>query len=80
MLGLIRQDLLSGIKEKAQFDTVKAAFDSYLDELISTAERNNAARIYNECRTQGVEGGMVNILICALAVHQDWMFSPAMPA
>jgi len=72
MLGLIRQELLSGIKEKAQFDKVKAALDPYLDEPINTADHEYAARIYNECRVQGVEAGTVNILICALAVRRDW--------
>ena len=72
MLGLIRQELLSGIKEKAQFDKVKAALDPYLDEPISTADHEYAARIYNERRTQGVEAGTVDILICALAVRRGW--------
>ena len=72
MLGLIRQELLSGIKEKAQFDKVKAALDPYLDESINTADHEYAARIYNECRIQGVEAGTVDLLICALAVCRGW--------
>jgi hypothetical protein len=52
MLGLLRQELLSGIKEKAQFDRVKAALDPYLDEPINTADHEYAARVYNECRNQ----------------------------
>lgn len=71
-LGLIRQELLSGIKEKAQFDKVKAALDPYLDEPINAADHEYAARIYNECRNQGVEAGTVDILICALAVRRGW--------
>jgi predicted nucleic acid-binding protein len=38
MPGLIRQELLSGIKEKPQFDKVKAALDPYLDEPINTSD------------------------------------------
>jgi predicted nucleic acid-binding protein len=72
MLGLIRQELLSGIKEQAQFDKVKAALDPYLDEPINTADHEYAARIYNEYRIQGVEAGTVDILICALAVRRGW--------
>ena len=72
MLGLIRQELLSGIKEKAQFDKVKVALDPYLDEPINTADHEYAARIYNECRNQGVEARTVDILICALAVRRGW--------
>ena len=72
MLGLLRQELLSGIKEKAQFDKVKAALDAYLDEPINTADHEFAARVYNECRNQGVEAGTVDILICAVAVRRGW--------
>jgi len=72
MLGLIRQELLSGIKEKAQFDKVKAALDPYLDEPVNTTDHEHAARIYNECRIQDLEAGTVDILICALAVCRGW--------
>lgn len=71
-LGLIRQELLSCIKEKAQFDKVKAALDPYLDEPINTADHEYAARIYNESRNHGVEAGTVDILICALTVRRGW--------
>ena len=72
MLGLLRQELLSGIKEKAQFDKVKAALDPYLDEPINNADHEYAARVYNECRNQGIEAGTVDILICAVAVRRGW--------
>ncbi len=72
MLGLIRQELLSGIREQAQFDKVKAALAPYLDEPIETADHEYAARIYNACRAQGVEAGTVDILICAVAVRRGW--------
>ena len=72
MLGLLRQELLSGIKEKAQFDKVNAALDPYLDEPINTADHEYAARVYNECKIQGVEAGTVDMLICAVAVRRGW--------
>ena len=72
MLGLLRQELLSGIKEMAQFDKVKEALDPYLDEPIRTADHEYAARVYNECRSHGVGGGTVDILICAVAVRRGW--------
>jgi predicted nucleic acid-binding protein len=71
ILGLLRQELLSGIKEKAQFDKVKA-LDPYLDEPILTADYEYAARVFNECKSQGLEAGTVDILICAVAVRRGW--------
>jgi hypothetical protein len=72
MLGLLRQELLSGIKEKAQFDKVRAALDPYLYEPILTADYEYAARVFNECKSQGLEAGTVDILICAVAVRRGW--------
>ncbi len=72
MIGLIRQELLSGIKEQAQFDKVSAALDPFLDEKIDTADHEYAARLYNECRSQGVEAGTVDMLICAVAMRRKW--------
>lgn len=72
MIGLIRQELLSGIKEEAQFDKVKAALASFLDEQIDTADHEHAARLYNGCRGQGFEVGPVDVLICAVATRRNW--------
>src|ERR1035437_5027977 len=65
MVGPIRQELLSGIKEQAQFDKLRTTLAAFRDELIDTPDYEDAARLYNKCRTQGVECGPVDILICA---------------
>jgi len=72
MLGIIRQELLSGIKDEAQFEKVRAGLDPFLDEHLQRADHEYAARIYNQCRSQGVEGGAIDILICAVAVRRGW--------
>ena len=72
MIGMIRQELLSGIKEQAQYENVKAALDAFLDEPIETSDHEYAARLYNECRSQGREAGPVDMLICAVAVRRNW--------
>ena len=72
MIGLIRQELLSGIKEQAQFQKVQAALSPFLDETITTEDHEFAAQLYNECRSQGVEAGTVDMLICAVASRRGW--------
>ena len=72
MIGMIRQELLSGIKAPAQYEKVKAALDAFLDEPIDTADHEYAARLYNECRSHGTEAGPVDMLICAVAVRRKW--------
>ena len=72
MIGMIRQELLSGIKEPAQYQKVTAALDAFLDEPIDTADHEYAARLYNECRSHGCEPGPVDMLMCAVAVRRGW--------
>lgn len=72
MIGLIRQELLSGIKEQAQFEKVKSALAPFLDEQIDTADHEHAARLYNECRSHRFEVGPVDVLICAVAARRNW--------
>ena len=72
MIGMIRQELLSGIKDLAQYEKLKVSLDAFLDEPISTADHEYAARLYNECRSHGCEAGPVDMLICAVAVRRSW--------
>jgi hypothetical protein len=72
LIGMIRQELLSGIKDPAQYEKVKTALDAFLDEPIGTSDHEYAARLYNECRSHGCEAGPVDMLICAVAVRRSW--------
>jgi predicted nucleic acid-binding protein len=72
VIGLIRQELLSGIKEQGQFEKVKFALAPFVDEPIDTADHEHAARLYNKCRSEGIEVGPVDMLICAVAVRRKW--------
>lgn len=72
MIGLIRQELLSGIKDAGQYERVKTALDAFLDEPIGRADHEYAARLYNECRSHGCEAGPVDMLICSVAVRRSW--------
>src|ERR1019366_907693 len=72
MIGPIRQELLSGIKERAQFEKLRTALEAFRDEAIDTRDYEEAARFYNVCRGKGLECGPVDILICAVAVRRKW--------
>jgi predicted nucleic acid-binding protein len=72
IIGPIRQELLSGVKEAAQFEKLKNALESFRDEPMETSDYEEAARLYNLCRRRGVECGPVDILICAVATRHKW--------
>jgi predicted nucleic acid-binding protein len=72
MIGPIRQELLSGIKEQAHFEKLRTALEAFRDEAIDTRDYEEAARFYNLCRSHGVECGPADIMICAVAVRRKW--------
>ncbi len=72
MIGPIRQEVLSGIKEQAQFEKLRTTLAAFRDEPIDTADYEEAARSYNLCRAQGAQCGPVDILICAVAARRKW--------
>ena len=72
MIGPIRQELLSGIEEQAQFEKVKNALQAFRDEPLDSSDYEEAARLYNLCRNRGGECDPIDILICAVAVRHKW--------
>jgi predicted nucleic acid-binding protein len=72
IIGPIRQEVLSGIKEAAQFERLRCALESFPDAPILTSHYEEAARLFNLCRTRGVECGAIDILICAVALRERW--------
>jgi predicted nucleic acid-binding protein len=70
IIGPIRQEILSGIKDPAQFDQLKFALEAFQDEPLTTVHYKEAARLFNICRSRGVECGSTDILICAVAIQK----------
>jgi hypothetical protein len=73
MLGPIRQEILSGVRDKARFTKLKNLLDPFPDETIAAEDFVEAARLFNLCRSRGVECRSIDIHICAVAVrlHYD---------
>lgn len=67
MPGIVKQELLSGIRENERFEKllqILSGFDSLLaDEL----DHILAARFFNLCRLKGIQGSFSDFLICAQA-------------
>ena len=72
MLGLIRQELLSGIKSAEQYEKVRSTLRAFPDEVLETADYEAAAKASNACRSKGVTVSVVDALICAAAASRDW--------
>jgi predicted nucleic acid-binding protein len=72
IIGPVRQELLSGIKEKTQFDHIRAELRGFLDVDITLEDYETAASFYNACRSKGIQGSGTDFLICAIAVRHDF--------
>ena len=72
VIGPIRQELLSGIKERAQFDRLRDHLRAFPDTEITVDDYEEAASISNRCRAKGFQGSNTDFLICAIAVRNDF--------
>src|SRR5215831_2414208 len=72
IIGLIRQELLSGIKSAAQYEKLRTALLAFPDELISTSDHEEAAKISKTCRSRGIVPSVVDALICEVALSRQW--------
>jgi predicted nucleic acid-binding protein len=72
MLGVIRQELLSGVREKRHFDALEKHLRSFPDVPIATEDHVQAAAYFNLCRSKGVQGSSTDFLICAAAVRNGF--------
>jgi predicted nucleic acid-binding protein len=72
LIGPVRQELLSGIKERAQFDRLREHLHVFPDTEITSDDYEEAAFFFNHCRAQGLQGSNTDFLICAVAARNDF--------
>lgn len=71
LIGPIRQELLSGIREQAQIEAVRERLRRFVDLPITIDDYEEAATYFNKCRSKGIQGSSTDFLICAIAVRHD---------
>ena len=67
IVGPVRQEVLSGIRDEAVFERLREQLRAFDDEALSEDDYEEAARIGNRCRSVGVAGSAVDFLVCAAA-------------
>lgn len=72
MIGPVRQELLSGIPDKRQFNRLKEKLSPFPDVPIKTEDYERAAEMFNTCRREGIQGSHIDFLICAVAVNHNF--------
>ena len=72
LIGPIRQELLSGIKSKAQFNKLKKYLAAFPDLPLLSGDFEVAAEFFNLARGKGIQGSNTDFMICSLA-HRHHM-------
>jgi predicted nucleic acid-binding protein len=72
IVGPIRQELLSGIREEQSFRKLRDYLRAFDEPRLDVEDYEEAARMNNVCRTRGLAGSAVDFLICAVAHLRSW--------
>lgn len=65
--GPVRQELLSGVKDKRQFRRLRDLLEPFPDIPIESEDYIVAAEHFNTCRRKGIQGSNTEFLFCAIA-------------
>jgi hypothetical protein len=67
IIGPIRQEVLSGIRNASQFEKTKGYLAAFADLLLETEDFEKAAEFFNLCQRNGIQGSNTDFLICSVA-------------
>ena len=72
LIGPIRQEILSGIRESKIFELLKLKLRGFPDIPIRIEDYEYAGELFNACRQKGFQGTNVDMLICAVALKRNF--------
>lgn len=72
ILGPIRQELLSGLRDEGQFVKIRDYLRAFEEPTLEGEDYEHAAEIHNRCRARGISGSSIDLLICAAAQRREW--------
>ena len=72
LVGVVRQELLSGIREEDRFRKLRDYLRAFDDPRLELADYEEAAQMHNRCRSRGIAGSAIDFLICAVADRREW--------
>lgn len=68
LLGAVRQEVLSGIPDAADFRMLRDRLRDLPDYPLSVGHYEVAAESFNTCRSRGVQGSDTDFLLCAVSL------------
>jgi hypothetical protein len=73
LLGPVRQELLSGMRDPAEFDRLRDSLRGFPEPRLQSEDYEEAARMSNQCRGCGIAGSAIDFLICSTAWRRNWI-------
>ena len=73
MIGMIRFEILSGIRELERFEKFSKSLEAFPDKPLETSTYILAAKFLNLCRKNGIQGSLTDFIICSCSV--EWRAS-----
>jgi predicted nucleic acid-binding protein len=71
MIGAIRQEILSGLREQAQFNLLRDKIRAFPDFPLHQEDYETAAAFFNDCRRVGIQGSTTDFLLCAVSARHS---------
>ncbi len=71
MVGPVRQELLSGIRDAATHARLRDHLRAFPDETLETEDYERAAEHFTTCRGRGIQGSNTDFLLCAVAERRS---------
>jgi predicted nucleic acid-binding protein len=72
LVGPVRQELLSGLREESSFKKLRDQLRAFEQVPLDVADYEEAAHLNNQCRARGIAGSAIDFLICATALRRGW--------
>ncbi len=72
LVGPVRQELLSGIREEASFKKLRDHLRAFEQVPLDINDYEEAASLNNQCRAKGIAASSIDSLICATALRRNW--------
>ncbi len=70
MIGPVREELLSGVRHREQFEQLREQLRAFPDEVLTTQDYEVAAEMGNQCRGKGLAVSAIDLLICATTIRR----------
>lgn len=67
LAGVVRQEVLQGIRSAQQFELVRGDLDEFPDLDVWSRDHVRAAQMFNRCKARGTAPTTIDMLICSLA-------------